>query len=63
MDVSLTLVSFGIELSMKRRRPMGSLTIGTLDYDSRHEAGPKGRLKLGIMPTRRGHALNLLLAR
>ena len=41
MDVSLTLVSFGIELSMKRRRPMGSLTIGILDYDSRHEAGQK----------------------
>ena len=63
VDVSLTLVSFGIELSMKRRRPMGSLTIGILDYDSRHEAGQKGRWTLGRLPTWRGHAWNLLLAR
>ena len=31
--------------------PIGSLTIGELDYDSRHEAGQKGRLTLGRMQT------------
>ena len=46
-DYSLTLVSIGIELSMKRRRPMGSLTIGISDCDDRHETWQTGRWTLG----------------
>ena len=43
--------------SMKRRRPMGSLTIGELDCDGRRAAGQTGRSTLGELPTWHGYTL------